>query len=124
MELLESFVTMNTRLTYSIAPFRDALINSLRQRGYIIDSEQPWKDALPEALTWYHVLKHEVDTRVEQLLSDQEKASKQWLPDSRSNDDTATECHPQLANRILRARCESCFGRSEWGGNADTYIVV
>jgi hypothetical protein len=53
----------------------------------MINANEPWKDALPEAITWFNVLTHEVDREMEGIFMPMElECTKMTLPKPAGHD--------------------------------------
>jgi hypothetical protein len=106
----------------------------------MFNAQKPWKDQLPEALTWFDALKHRVEINVEKILDDIEHTPLSYVAnaplDPQPSHTPSSPCSfggpssnsligaqvslPELAHRILRARCPLCFGHETWGGDPNT----
>jgi hypothetical protein len=118
-EILESYLTMSVQSSFSPAVFRLALISGLQQRQFALNSTDPWKNQLPDALLWFDALKRYIDVEFAKVLDDTEQQLFQA-----TNGPCSLPRDGKVAAYILRKWCSWCFGRRTWGGNPERYVTL
>jgi hypothetical protein len=139
-EILESHVGPNAQAAYPVNAFREGLVDGLRRHGVRFQTNQPFKNQLPEALTWFDALKLKVEYQMEDILSaaaasnprppppysgnatlngHTQRPPSSSIPTSSPKEPTSrteqTSENAQLQSGIastrLRNRCPACFGQ-------------
>ncbi|KIJ31905.1 hypothetical protein M422DRAFT_266403 [Sphaerobolus stellatus SS14] len=121
-EILQSYVTLNPELIYSVALFQHSLVKGLREHGFRFSSKEPFKYLLPDALIWFDAMKYEVELRIRRIIHSADTFAQGLLAPSMSTPQQSTkppESPSQYADIHLRQLCPACFGQQQWGGNPE-----
>ncbi|KIJ49901.1 hypothetical protein M422DRAFT_246270 [Sphaerobolus stellatus SS14] len=148
LDILELFLAMNIQSTLGGSAFRQGIVHVLQLHGHEGFAKDPWKHQLSDTLTWFDVLKHDIELHVNRLLNDDVVE----IGRSSDTEGSITGSHPSsaiteeqhsdeteqamdsevdaanLAHASLRQHCPACFGARAWGSaveiNPDVIVCI
>jgi hypothetical protein len=114
IDVLQSYSIPNRQANYPVAAFREGLVAGLLRHGFCFSAKIPFKNQLPEAVTWFNALQHQLKQTEISMLQEAEKS----IPQSLDNI-SDSELRPGLSHWRLRQLCPACFGSRQWGRAAE-----